>query len=423
MAKGYQIKDLQGNYQHLSFPVLGIIREKNDIIFSLNAAFKDQFLPIDEPEQINFLIKLMQSVELKKIWHHAGDLYHIDQITEAEEDAYYFFILSKHSIRSSYLWLKHDLLNVLNPIMGFADILSESENIDDDEQMLIEKIKSNAERMYDQLQKLAVLQNLAIEHKVQEKGHYYFRDFMIELADKIQVNGTSCQIEEQRSPKMNYIDGRIGQAHFRSALEEFLIFLSQYQSRATIICSLISSDLHQSLQISIPKCSIPEQLEAELLTIEQFSEAMGHINRLQLSTINYMIICEWMQIMGGKSEISFNDKEGLLQLKMPIIQSDDKDHSYKQRIRYTKKQANTDHQASYNIPEPLLKKLKKLWKPFEGLIILDEWNDLLLKMRGINQEYKNEDLDKIITDTESAVNNFDVEKLRDIYKKMTQLLN
>ena len=422
MTKSYQIQELQGIYHQLSFPVLGILHVKNDMIFSINEAFRSQFLPLEESDQINFILKLMKAVDLKKVWHHAGDIYHIDQTTQTNQGSYYFFSLSKQSIHSSYLWLKHDLLNVLNPIMGFADILSESEGIQDDDQMLIEKIKSNAEKMYDQFQKLSVLQNLSRDHIKQDKGHYYFYDFMIELADKIQVYEASCHIEENTNPKMNYVNGRIGQAHFRSALEEFLLFLSKHQPRATFQFSLNSQHQSENLFITIPNCNIPEQLQTELLTIEQFSEAMSQIKRLQLSTINYLIICEWMQIMGGKSQLIFNDNEVILILKMPMIQINKIDNPKTQRITYTEKHFKPVDQT-FIFPEPLYIDLKKLWETFDGLIILDDWNDLLLKLRGINHEYKNNELDEIIIDTESAIHNFDVEKLRNIYKKMTHLLN
>lgn len=159
MSISNKISNIVGIYKNLSIPILGESVIKRGINFLINDKFYELFLKGNlEENHLEIIKNHISKIKLNQKIHHEGNIYQVDETSITNGDIYYFYNLSSESVQHSFLWLKHDLLNILNPIMGFADVLEESDEIAKDDKILIQKIRSNSHKLYQQIQKLSLLQ-------------------------------------------------------------------------------------------------------------------------------------------------------------------------------------------------------------------------------------------------------------------------
>lgn len=419
MALTNKISKLVGNYALLSFPVLGVLKVRSGINLLINDTFYDTFL-IDYPIDMHYDIVSNQLKFLKddKLIHHKGNVYQVDEFDISNDVHYFFYSLTKESVNHSFLWLKHDLLNVINPIMGFSDVLDESDEIPEDDLVLIRKIKSNAEKLYDQIQKLALLQSLESKNKLLS-GTYEIEDFIKELSNQLSAN----QLDIVNRTKISHsgkVSDRIIQSDFRNTLEEHIKYMSSFQKTHNIEILSQYNNRNFIVKIFLQNCEPPSTYLDRIQDVDLFITKCEPINNLQTNTLNYLILSEICNTIGATIQQLKHDKHIIIQLNIPSL-SDEKE--IKPNINGIDKKHITKEKTNLfkEMPEDLFTQMKSICINFDGLLILDEWQKVCDQLLHLNKKHKNPELKNLIKTIQSAIQSFDVEVLRNTYNQCHHL--
>lgn len=417
-----KIAKIEGNYNKLSFPILGVIDIMNNSNFLVNNAFEEIFL-IDQTYQlpIEIIKKQLNKIEKSNQIHHKGNTYTVDEFQVQKGIKYYFYNLSKQSVHHSFLWLKHDLLNILNPIMGFADVLEESDEMHEDDLLLIQKINKNSDRLYQQIQKLALIQNLESQ-KIQSQGTYEIEDFIQELKNQLTANQIIDHIYKTEISHRGKVSDRIIQSDFRSALEEHLAYLTQYQENKDLkILSVFYNHVFR-LKIQLLDCTIPSSHTEMIEEVDAFIEHCQPINKLQISSLNYLILKEICDTIGAEFIQKNEGKDVIIELKLPSLSKEDEVKTLHQKSLKTKKPSFKDEFFG-DMPDDVLKQTQNICKNFDGLLILDEWQNICDQLEELNNKLHDRSLRKLIKVIKTGIQTFDVEQLRRVYQQCHQILD
>jgi hypothetical protein len=410
-----KISKLIGTYSSLSIPVLGELEIQNGINFLINKKFHNLFLK-DKPQEnhLEIIKKQVERIKVHQKIHHKGNIYNVDETTVSKGVKYYFYSLALESVHHSFLWLKHDLLNILNPIMGFADVLAESEEIATEDQILAQKIRSNSNNLYHQIQKLSLLQSLNQEDD-NKNGTYELSDFIKEITNQLLANNSIDHIEKIEISHNGKVSDRIIQSDFRSSLEEHLKYLISFQDKKELkILALHYNDTFR-IKFQITQCVLPSQYLKEIDDVEQFINNSQAITKLQIPSLNYLILSELCHSIGASVFLKTNRETVVVELQLPSLSSKT---DIKQSETQIPQGFRTKQEASSlkSVPPQLQSELKQVCSQFDGLLILDEWQKLSKKLQRINTVYQSPELENIILEIDTGVQSFDVEKLRGLYQ-------
>ena len=406
--------NLIGKYKGANIAALALKVDKKNKNIEINKSFellffKNTNIPIEQ-----FLNEFLKEIEKKKQIQSYGCCYGIDKFIENGIE-YFLFTQSKNCTMQSFLWLKHDLLNVLNPIMGFSDVLLESGTIEPDELELITKIHQNSRKMYNQIDKLATLQNINSNNDHIQAEEYKIIDFINEMADILWVNNLIAYPSKININLDANVTSNISNLNLRNVLENQIVFLLSFQDKKTADFNIFIKDEKVKIRIDFGKSQLPTNYLDEMLGIEKFSTNCQELNTLQTTGLNYLLLLQLVQAMNGILHIHNKKNAYYLELSFPIQNSFDEELS-EGLTNYNKPETIKDNIVNTSsISDKLFEKLKNICHNFDGLIILDEWEELALKVEKANKDDKNNDIEMIVENIRMAVRLFDIDKLKKIH--------
>lgn len=403
---------LLGKFKDAHVPILAL--NKSDEIIEANKSFSLIFLKTLPASKEEFLETFLEKIAVEKQVQYNGCCFNIDKFAENGID-YYLFSKNNNSTSQSFLWLKHDLLNILNPIMGFSDVLLESETIEPDELELIEKIHQNSKKMYYQIDRLATLQNLSNSKQVIKAEEYKVSDFFYEMADILWVNKLiDYPSRVNIKPEAN-VTANISNHNLRSILEGQIVFMLSFQDKKKVDFNILVKDNTVIVQIEFETSQFPINYLEEMQTLEKFSNNCLEIKSIQTTGLNYLLLSQIIGAINGGIFVHNKNNQYYLELSFPI-KTRIKEEIIKEVVDYD--DLKTTHSKPIdvkNIPDELFKKLQKICHRFDGLIILDKWEELATKVEKANSISQNKDIGKIVEDIRIAIRLFDIDKLKKIH--------
>lgn len=402
-------------YNAFTIPVISIDKSSKNEDYKYNDAFKKLFLKNKETfleDQITFS-KSINKIVKDTIFHWNGILYHVNKIEESETIHSYLITPSENSVALSFLWLKHDLINILNPIIGFSDILAESEDIPEDDAQLIEKIRSNSQKFYEQVQKIAALQLLTLNDNDLAKGKYLLSDFLLELNNKLRIEHSIEKDIQLEVIDNGHVSDRISNPDFRFAFEEHFAFLLKHQSSAGIKMKMKAENDCLNIECIFENCMLSKRQIEDLKNVELYISESKAIYRLQSDPLNYLLLCELLTQIGGHCEITVKGETVFFMMCFPLLETLKHEAEMIEIIEST----NHRNTNSFDFPPQLLDELQNECSGFHGFMILDDWETLTNQMTNINKKHHNTDLEQLIKDINLAVQSFDIEKLKNIFIK------
>lgn len=407
-------------YHYFSIPVISLRSINKSVEFEYNKAFENLFknntaiFPQEETAQLSAFEKLIH----KPFIHWNGSPYMINELKESEGLSYYFLYPKNNSVALSCLWLKHDLINILNPIMGFSEILAESDDMNEEDNLLIRKIGVNSKKMFEQIQKLSALQLLTLKDKKESKGQYLINDFLLEINNKLIIEKT-LQGEIKNDLKTEiYVSNRICKADFQQAFEGFLSFLARSQKTSNMEIKSVLSDKSIALNFILEDCMIyPNQIE-DIQNIDKYILKNQTITSLKADTLNYLLINEISHQIGGKCSFYTDGNRIVFHIELPIQNSSNKAQDFKS---IDSPHANTNNDFHFSVE--LQEELKKLFSNFDGLMVLDKWETFNSELEIINARFQNANLEQHIKNLKDAIQSFDVDSLKNFYHKCQSIFN
>lgn len=402
-------------YNAFSIPVVTIDTSPNNELLEHNEAFKNLFLKNKEifsKDQTTFSKSINQLIS-NPVIHWNGILYLVNTIKESETCNTYLITPSENSVALSFLWLKHDLINILNPIIGFSDILSESEDIPEEDAQLIEKIKSNSQKFYEQVQKIAALQLLTLNDSDQATGKYLLSDFLLELNNKLRVEKSIEEDIQLEVVGNGQVSDRISNPDFRFAFEEHFAFLTKHQTKTGIKMRMYTEDECLNVVSIFEDCMLSKRQVEDLKNVELYISESKAIERLQTDPLNYLLLCELVTQIGGNCELTVKEETVIFKMCFPLLETLKHQAEMIEIIENT----NPKNGKSFDFPPQLLAELKNQCAGFHGFMILDDWETISSRMTNINKKHQDANLELLIKDINLAVQSFDVEKLKSIFKK------
>lgn len=412
------------NHLDLSFPGALKIQEGDQETWEFNQAFKDYFpeLIIDNLANPLYAHSFFKEINTEKKIHWKGILFHVDTLTVNDGNLLYLLSPSKESVSKSFLWMKHDLLNILNPIMGFSDIMATDDRFDPDDQIIFKKIHENSQKMFQQFQKIAQLQKTDQFHQKTTIGDYRLNSFISELVDKLVVDN-DLSSEAVINIKYNCsLPEFITQHQFRSIIEDQLSYLCSLQQESQLIINTTEEDHQHAIYFHFPHCELNPQTLEDFEQAENFLAADSSFQKLAIPSLNYLILCELCKLAGGTVKTDLKEHEVILKMVLPLYKTEENDPQIDAIPSQKKKDPIKSYLDIQAYPNELISDLKSLWKDFDGLMILDQWDLLAQEMEKINKKYQNQELEERIQSISKAVKSFDIDTLKNIYANCSQIL-
>jgi len=404
-------------FQNLKLAALSIQQTNQGNRISVNDSFIRIFLQ-NQDNQISkesfykaFLAKIQTDDD---IYSH-GTCYQIDKIKDGITN-HYLFTPSFNSVQQSFLWLKHDLLNILNPIMGFSEFLMESESISKEDIELVNKIRQNSQLMFTQLDQLSILQKISIlKHQV-HADDYSVGDFMKEMIDTLIINkqvDTPPQLNIQND---QLIYAKLANHDLRAVLENQILYFLNWQESKKLDFNISVKDDQVMIQMEFYDNNIPQNYLDELVLLEKFASECHSIDKLHSPGLNYLILIQVVDILQGKVRI--NTEEQIFksfEMVFPITKlqtkaNDEKSNNPHSDFSNIKKKA-----YKINLPKEKYEQMQELCNSFDGLIILDDWEEFALKIEELNYTTQNDEIEKLIQEIRTAIRLFDLDKLKKIH--------
>jgi len=404
-------------FQNLKLAVLSIQHTEQESKISVNDSFISIFLQ-NQDDQISkesfykgFLAKIQTDDD---IYSH-GTCYQIDKIKDGITN-HYLFTPSFNSVQQSFLWLKHDLLNILNPIMGFSEFLMESESISKEDIELVDKIHQNSQLMFTQLDQLSILQKISIlKHQV-HADDYSVGDFMKEMIDTLIINkqvDTPPQLNIQ-TDKLIY--AKLANHDLRAVLENQILYFLSWQESRKLDFNISIKDDQVMIQIEFYDNNIPQNYLDELVLLEKFAKECHSIDKLHSPGLNYLILIQVVDILQGKVKINKNTQIiPLGEMIFPITKLQTKAKGEKSNNPHSDFSNIKKKAYQINLPKDEHQQMQKLCNSFDGLIILDDWEEFALKIEEINSTIQNDEIEKLIQEIRTAIRLFDLDKLKKIH--------
>lgn len=411
------------NPLELSLPVLQKTGQGNGISWHPNSYFLETFPDFNNHQSSTFkhLSQFFEKIDKNNKLHWKGIIYLIDHIVVGKKESYYLLSASNDSVSQSFLWLKHDLLNILNPIMGFSDIMATEEHIGEENRLILQKIHKNSQKMFLQFQRIAQLQNINKQKEFVYNGYYSLKSFLNELVDKLMVDDVLTSDVDISMPQDFLIPDFITLHQFRSVFEDQLSYFCKQQEHAQMTISMLMEEPGNCICFHFPKCSMSPQNLDHFLQVEAFVSSSSSLQKLQIQSLNYLLFNELIKIAGGSSKITYSKEQLIFKVFLPLTESKEKISKNPLSKHPENSQATLILKVD-EYPEELLKELKEVWKNFDGLMILDQWESLTQKMIHINKKYNNKELEERIENISAAIKSFDVDTLRGIYSRCSSFL-
>ena len=311
------------NHLELSFPALLKIGKGPQIIWEANQAFNDYFPELITNGLANPLYSelFFKKINEEKKIHWKGILYHVDVLHPNNKDRLYLLSPSKESVSQSFLWLKHDLTNILNPILGFSDMMSNDEKFDEEDHLILQKINENSLIMFQQFQRISQLQKIGQLQVDTQTGSYSLRNYLSELSDKLLVDNDLSTDAEINIENACLVPDFITLHQFRSVIEDQLSYFCKQQKQAKLCIRTQQESQKQGIYFHFPLCQLDPQILETFNQIENFVSGISPIHKLQIPSLNYLLLCELTKLAGGYVNIDYSEEEVILKLVLPLKES------------------------------------------------------------------------------------------------------
>jgi hypothetical protein len=412
-------QEVLGEYIDFNIPVLAQKKLREEQFIVANQSFQDIFFLNQKHHSTldSSLQKLLKQISVVDDFYWNGSCYKIDKLSKSEGLTLFFISASKDSTKQSFLWLKHDLLNILNPIMGFSDILLESEQITPDNLELIEKINSNSRKIYHQINQISLSQAIAKPYYNLNIEEYDVSTFMNELMDKLIINNSIESHQIHITPCKNDVSAHIASHEFRTVLENQLIIFMQWQDHPQLEISSSINKRSVTIKVSFSNCMIPTNKLRDITKIQQLRAVCKPIDKLQIEGFNYLILAQITDLLGAKMQLIYEEnKSCILQFSFPIVkQSNNQSESAILTNNFQNNNSEIKN-IKLDIPRSMEIQLKEICANFDGLVILDEWEELATKIEEINMSYHILEIQQIVEEIRTAIRTYHVGKLKKIHQ-------
>ncbi|OYT17636.1 MAG: hypothetical protein B7C24_01625 [Bacteroidetes bacterium 4572_77] len=404
-------------YENINLAVFQVNSKTNHTITGYNVAFAHLFRPANQelsPFVESFIKDIMRKGE--NIWN--GNCYKCESLNHNKKDNTFIITQINNSIEQSFLWMKHDFLNTLNPIMGFSDVLVELRDFDEESTTLIKKIYENSKKMHQQIDQLAFLQNLNIKNQELQAEEYDVHAFMSELSDKLHANKRTEGSISIRNNYQGKAYSAISNHELRLTLEKQITFFLSLQTKKELDIELSIQDDLICIDISFGECSISKSTMNELLLIEEYMHDCKKIDKIQSESMNYLILQQIISILNGRMHLKRDNEHPYgLKIFLPLcnhIALEEETHFWENKLDNSPEQKAPNPLLS--LPDDLFHQIQIICKNFDGALILDQWEELAQKLSKINREKKNPAIINIIKSIELAIKTFDVVKLKNMFQ-------
>jgi len=341
-------------------------------------------------------------------------LFHIDILTQDQESVLYLLSPSKEGVSLTFNWLKHDLLNILNPIMGFTDLMSHDDKYDEEDQQILMKINENTRQMFQQFKRIAQAEKIFSLVDLSQRGNYHLKHYVSELIDKLKIDHKHEEEIEINIDRCYLVTDYISQQLYRSVLEDLLSFFYLHKGAPPLIVQTQKEDQNVQIRFHFPHCQISAQVIKSFAQVEHFVLGKQPIKKLQMPSLNYLLLCEQTKLIGGEVLIENKKDKISLILILPIdkiesttIKTSPNPHTGLKLPLQTKERNH--------LPDDLKHEINDLWDGFDGMMILDRWEVLCQEMIEINKTYQNKELEKHIQKLSHAISSFDIDTLKQIH--------
>ena len=404
-------------FQNLKLAVLSVQKTEQKSKIAINDNFTNIFLQniegqISTEDFIkNFLAKIQADDD---IYSH-GICYQIDKIKDGITN-HYLFTPSFNSVQQSFLWLKHDLLNILNPIMGFSEFLMESESISKEDIELVNKIRQNSQLMFTQIDQLSILQKISIlKHQV-HADDYSVGDFMKEMIDTLIINKQvdTPPLLNIQNDKLIY--AKLANHDLRAVLENQILYFLSWQESRKLDFNISIKDDQVMIQMEFYDNNIPQNYLDELILLEKFAKECHPIDKLHSPGLNYLILIQVVDILQGKVKIKTDEQIfKSFEMVFPITKLQTKAKDEKPNNPHSDFSNIKKKSYQIKLPKEEHQQMQELCNNFDGLIILDDWEEFALKIEELNYTTQNDEIEKIIQEIRTAIRLFDLDKLKKIH--------
>lgn len=414
MNKIAAITHFVDNFSDFQIPVLVAKDSPDGKLVNTNNEFKKLFTNTKEYVQDTIFSKIFdennQNINLN------GCCYHIDKVSSSDSTTFFFTPNNNLSI-DTIQWIRHELFNILNPIMGFSDYLLESENIKPDELELIGRIHSNARKMFNIIDQANLFQTILNRTEAIEAVEYSVYDFILELSDSLLIKGITdkaCGITIQDNANVR---AYIANHNLRTILENHIINLLSFQIQKSVDFNISKKESSIFIEINLGSSQLPTNYLNDIIKIENTFKNCLQIERLDKTGLNYILLLLLLDNLNSQITTLINNDNTLhIKLIIPIatyLETTSSPYKTHPKDNYSQKKFAND------IPKELYHKLYLLFIKLGNINLLDNWEELAQKFELANTKHQNKAIENTIQNIRKSIKIFDILELKKIHTKLS----
>jgi len=353
--------------------------------------------------------------------------YDVRFVKETKESFEFDLVLNDTLNRAMWLRFKHTVFNHYNALIGFSDILSEVENLDDTDRLLIQRINKNVREMFintklnTEFEQLKDINFDLNPHLVSPLE--YLSSFLRHRRDKAENIVFKYNPEQLKN-----VVSRIDSEYFKTALD--LLFDALKES---IDLSRAKLELQVKDQCVWKLEYFGDQLDDEFIyelqLINDFYGQgldMNHLSRRMFHLIYIRLIVEKL---GGEFRVKIDrlpNPQLLVEWFFPYIEYEstfDLNVEDNQSDEDLEKTALIPAEVSI-YPLELRREIGRYFLNVDGVLVLDDWKNFANKLDLLIIKYRPSEvneLKQIIDNIYAAVKGFDVTALQMIMTKLKQI--
>ncbi|MCD6178437.1 MAG: hypothetical protein J7K39_00885 [Bacteroidales bacterium] len=371
---------------------------------------------------------ITNDVENLPVFNFLSVFYNVKLVEETDAILKFNLVLNDSLNKTMWLRLKHTVFNQYNALIGFSDVLTEVEVLDDDDKLLIQRINKNAREMFKNTKLLMEFEqikdfNFELKSRSVSPQEYvlsYLRH-MPDIFESITLKYNSLDFEN--------ITLNIDNECFKTSLD--LLF---YSLKEIIDLSKINLELELKdyciLRLDYNSDTFNDnEFIYELQLINDFYQ--GGIDMKHLSSRMFYLIYTRLIVekLGGEFTITIDKLSNyrlLVEWIFPFIEekniSDSKLEADQSVDKNEKKTLAIENKIKY--PLELRREIAHHFSVIDGVFVLDDWKAFANRLDILIVKYNPtevKELKQIVENIYIAVKGFDITALQLIMNKIRQI--
>lgn len=371
---------------------------------------------------INFL-RRNKSEDFDKLpgFNHLTLWYNVIYLDETENQFQFKLVYNEKLNKNILLQLKHDIYNLYNTLIGFSEVLKETESFDENDYLILNRLNANARDLYTETKILMEFELLKELDFNISKSFVKANDFILSYFNHHTEYGKRIVLIQHENPHEELFLN-INHEYFKTSFDLFVNTIFNLFDAVNVVLDVYLKG-HIHIEFKFEKGELAENdIIYEISQLNNFFNLETPVKSLQFRLFHFFYIHIVAQKLGGEFNLSYSEENGNYEAIwiLPFDSGVNIDNSTLSNVDISLKDSISEEVQEELLPSEELKhEIAKLFSKLESVYILDEWIKFANNLESLGRKKYREDDEYIaafIKKIRQGVELFDIKALQLIMK-------